>query len=222
MRHTPPPAISLRCPTLDLGIPLNIQNIQTPPPTSSDSLFPFPSNPCTHTHLIVIDSVFVPLCRAVASDEDTYTEPRHCTHCTLCRNYRSATSCTVRAFRLGVRKQLCAWKVIAKCDRAECVGRMARLLWPYCRPHPLWTRTRGSRPDRLRGPAGEGGSGLRKMCLRLSIVFTPPQGWEPGHILSHGTKPGVCVRGLEVQGRGFDGEQAMTSLYPSTDHYLGP
>lgn len=60
------------------------------------------------------------------------------------------------------------------------------------------------------------------MCLRLSIVFTPPQGWEPGHIPSHGTKPGVCVRGLGVQGRGFDGEQAMTSLYPSTDHYLGP
>ena len=57
------------------------------------------------------------------------------------------------------------------------------------------------------------------MCLRLSLVFTPPQGWEPGHILSHGTKPGVCVRGgLGVQGRGFDGGQAMTSLYPSTDH----
>lgn len=56
------------------------------------------------------------------------------------------------------------------------------------------------------------------MCLRRpSLGFTPPQGWEPGHILSHGTKQGVCVRGVGVQGRGFDGEQAMTSLYPSTD-----
>lgn len=32
------------------------------------------------------------------------------------------------------------------------------------------------------------------MCLRRqSLGFTPPQGWEPGHILSHGTKQGVCV-----------------------------
>lgn len=57
------------------------------------------------------------------------------------------------------------------------------------------------------------------MCLRRpSLAFTPPWGWEPGHILSHGTKRGVYVRGVGVQGRGFDGEQAMTSLYPSTDH----
>lgn len=179
---------------MGLGIPLNIQNIQTPPPTSSDSLFPFPSNPCTHTHLIVIDSVFVPLCGAVASDEDTYTEPRHCTHCTLCRNYRSATSCTVRAFRLGVCKQLCAWKVIAKWDRAECVGRMARLLRPYCRPHPLWTRTRGSRPDRLRGPAGEGGSGLRNVSEVVNS-FHPSSGMGTrSHSLTRHKAGCVCER----------------------------
>lgn len=57
------------------------------------------------------------------------------------------------------------------------------------------------------------------MCLRRpSLGFTPPRGWEPGHILSHGTKRGVYARGMGVLGRGFDGEQAMTSLYPSTDH----
>lgn len=58
------------------------------------------------------------------------------------------------------------------------------------------------------------------MCLRRpSLGFTPPQGWEPGHILSHGTKQGVCAReGWGSKGGGFDGEQAMTSLYPSTDH----
>lgn len=60
---------------------------------------------------------------------------------------------------------------------------------------------------------------ISAMCLRRpSLGFTPPWGWEPGHILSHGTKQGVYVRGVGVQGRGFDGEQAMTSLYPSTDH----
>lgn len=91
----PPPALSLQRPTLGLGIPLNIQDTQAPPPTSSDPLTPFPFTPCTHTHLIVIDSVFVPLCGAVASDEDTYTELRRCAHCTLHRNHRSATSCTV-------------------------------------------------------------------------------------------------------------------------------
>lgn len=107
MRHTPtphcpkgphpPPALSLQRPTLGLGIPLNIQDTQTPPPTFSDPLPPFPSTPPrTHTHLIVIDSVFVPLCVAVASDEDTYTELRRCAHCTPHRNYRSATSCIGR------------------------------------------------------------------------------------------------------------------------------
>lgn len=54
------------------------------------------------------------------------------------------------------------------------------------------------------GPGGPGpmskGSQLEReaqssaMCLRRqSLGFTPPQGWEPGHILSHGTKQGVCV-----------------------------
>lgn len=38
------------------------------------------------------------------------------------------------------------------------------------------------------------------MCLRRpSLRFTPPRGWEPGHILSQGTKRGVYVRGVGVQ-----------------------
>lgn len=86
----PPPALSLQRPTLGLGIPLNIQDTETPPPTSPPP-FPTAPPPRTHTHLIVIDSIFVPLCGAVASDEDTYTELRRCTHCTLHRIYRSGT-----------------------------------------------------------------------------------------------------------------------------------
>lgn len=74
------------------------------------------------------------------------------------------------------------------------------------------------------GPMGKEGQLEREaqscaMCLRRpSLGFTPPRGWEPGHILSHDTKRGVYVSGLGVQGRGFDAEQAMTSLYLSTDH----
>lgn len=75
--------------------------------------------------------------------------------------------------------------------RTNCEAQLSRL---DLRPLPLWTR--GSCTEGLRGPAGEGGSGLRRSLRRPSLGFTPPQGWEPGHILSHGTKQRerVCVR----------------------------
>lgn len=47
-----------------------------PLPPSPQSPAPQHTHTLTHTHPFVIDSVFVPLCIAVASDEDTYTEQR--------------------------------------------------------------------------------------------------------------------------------------------------
>lgn len=75
----PPPVLSLWRPTLDLRIPLKHSGHTDPPPTN----LPSPPPPLSaHTHLIVIDSVFVPLCIAVASDEDTYCGTALIVYCT--------------------------------------------------------------------------------------------------------------------------------------------
>lgn len=87
---------------------------------------------------------------------------------------------------------------------------------PDCRPLQVWTR--GPRPDVLRGPAGEGGSGLRNVSEEAVIRAHPSSGMGTrSHSLTRHKAGCVCER-VGVQGRGFDGEQAMTSLYPSTDH----
>ena len=94
---------------------------------------------------------------------------------------------------------------------------LARLSRPNHSPLPVWTR--GSRPDGLRGPAGEGGSGLRNVSEE-AVIRVHPSSWmgTRSHSLTRHKAVCVCVRRVGVQGRGFDGEQAMTSLYPSTDH----
>lgn len=95
-------------------------------------------------------------------------------------------------------------------NRADSLSR------PERRPLPVWTR--GSRPYRLRGPAGEGGSVQRNVSEEAVIRVHPSSGMGTrSHSLTRHKAGCVCVRGGGSR-EGFDGEQAMTSLYPSTDH----
>lgn len=161
----------------------------------------------------MIDSVFVPLCIAVASDEDTYCGTALIVYCT------ETTGLPPVALSL---QPALGW-VNAGSTGQDGMGQCMQTghIEPED-PHQTVGLLKGGPggPD----PMGKEGQLEREaqicaMCLRRpSLGFTPPRGWEPGHILSHGTKRGVYVRGVGVQGRGFDGEQAMTSLYPSTDH----
>lgn len=214
MRHiaTHPLSLASGVPHRIFASPLNIQDTQTPPPITTD----LPPTPhfSAHTHLIVIDSVFVPLCIAVASDEDTYCGSAHyykLHNLQVSHQLIRAGSAQPALGECGCRSTTqdgtghCTQTGLSPEDRRQTIG--------------LFKGGPGG-PD----PMGKEGQLEREaqscaMCLRRpSLGFTPPRGWEPGHILSHGTKRGVYVRGAGVQGRGFDGEQAMTSLYPSTDH----
>lgn len=210
----PPLVLSLWRPTSDLCIPLEHSG-QT---NSSPNHHRFPPPPFfAHTHLIVIDSVFVPLCIAVASDEDTYCGTAHY----YILHKLQVSHQLHRALMAGSAHWHWA-KVDARSTTQDGMG--------HCMQTGLSLEVRRQTIGLFKGgPGGPDPIGIEgqlereaqscAMCLRRpSLGFTPPRGWEPGHILSHGTKRGVYVRGAGVQGRGFDGEQAMTSLYPSTDH----
>lgn len=74
------------------------------------------------------------------------------------------------------------------------VCRQARISWPDRRPLPVWTR--GSRPDGLRGPAGEGGSVLRNVSEEAVIRVHPSSGMGTrSHSLTRHKAGCVCVRG---------------------------
>lgn len=189
--HPHPLPLAFSDPHWDLASPWTFKThrlLLQPPPA------PSPPPPCTHTHLIVIDSVFVPLCEAVASDEDTYTELRRCTHCTLRKKLQVCNlwsdrelhavgeSGHSREWQDGMGQGVCrirnisGWAIQARLDQG------VRALLAV---GASWREAQCS-----------------AMCLRRpSLGFTPPQGWEPGHILSHGTKRGVCV----WEGWGFKG-----------------
>ena len=74
------------------------------------------------------------------------------------------------------------------------VCRQARVSRPDRRPLPVWTR--GSRPDGLRGPAGEGGSVLRNVSEEAVIRVHPSSGMGTrSHSLTRHKAGCVCVRG---------------------------
>lgn len=74
----------------------------------------------------------------------------------------------------------------------------------------------------MRETAGEGGSGCSGDVSEEEAVINrahPSSGMGTRSYSLTWHKAGcVCEGGA----RGLDGEQAMTSLYPSTDHWLGP
>jgi len=190
----PPAALSLQHPTLGLGIPLNIQDAQTPPPSYNPPC-PHPPPPHTHTHLIVIDSVFVPLCGAVASDEDTYTELRRCAHCTLHRNYRSATCGRIMSSvqwvsldtaghgRMTGWTKVCAdrthsgWAIQARLQASPSVDQGVPAQW-------------------AEGPAGVGGSVQRNVSEEAVIRVHPSSGMGTrSNSLTRHKAGCVCARG---------------------------
>lgn len=76
----------------------------------------------------------------------------------------------------------------------------------------------GSWPNGQRRPAGEGGSELCNVSEEAVIRVHPSSGMGTrSHSLTRHKAGCVCDRGGGPR-EGFDGEQAMTSLYPSTDH----
>lgn len=91
-------------------------------------------------------------------------------------------------------------------------------------PEYLWLGYPGQTGPGGPGPTGrggqlEGGSVQRNVSEEAVIRVHPSSGMGTrSHSLTRHKAGCVCVRGVGVQGRGFDWEQAMTSLYPSTDH----
>lgn len=82
-------------------------------------------------------------------------------------------------------------------DGAGCVHTGQALVWlttPDLRPLPVWTR--GSQSDGLRGPAGEGGSGLCNVSEEAVIRVHPSSGMGTrSHSLTRHKAGCVCERG---------------------------
>lgn len=139
----------------------------------------------------------------------THTQSRGA-HCTLHRNYRSPTSCTVLLIWSPMQPD---WLDITSLDTGEhwpdgrgqgWVQMGQTLGCPHQTEGPLPVWTRGSQPSKQRGPAGEGGSGLSNVSEEAVIRVHPSSGMGTrSHSLTRHKAGCVCARGVGVQGRGF-------------------
>lgn len=88
------------------------------------------------------------------------------------------------------------------------------------RPHFSASVDQGVLAQGADGTAGEGGSGVRTVSEEAVINRVHPSSGmgTRSHSLTRHKAGCVCKRGWGSKGGGLMGEQAMTSLYPSTDH----
>lgn len=204
MRHiaSHPQSLASGVPHWIFASPLNIQDTQTPPPTPTDPSPP-PLLLCAHP----FDCDWQCLCSIVHSCRLWWRHIlRHSALLYTAQNLQFS-----HQLHCGLKASSVHWEW-ANMD-AGAPHRMAGAI--VCRRGTLSPEDPRQTIGHFKGgpggpdPMGKEGQLEREaqscaMCLRRpSLGFTPPWGWEPGHILSYGTKRGVYVRRVGGPREGF-------------------